>query len=110
MIKIIRSYQVQGSVIAVHADDNAVYFANTLGNFYTVDKERWEMIRHDPVCEPDEPLHTYQKGASFSPAGVLAYSTNDNGACALCRPVYDLPSQKRRRECRITRSPLCQRA
>ncbi|MGD9716869.1 hypothetical protein E0765_08455 [Sulfuricurvum sp. IAE1] len=93
MIKIIRSYQVQGSVIAVHADDNAVYFANTLGNFYTVDKERWEMIRHDPVCEPDEPLHTYQKGASFSPAGVLAYSTNDNGACALCRPVYDLPSQ-----------------
>lgn len=91
MIKIIRSYQISGSIIAIHSDDSTVFFANTQGSCYTVNKEQWDMKTHDIFPQGCEPLHTYQKGASFSPDGRVGYSVKTDGACAMC---YAVPTQQ----------------
>lgn len=84
MIKIIQSYQVQGSIIAIYSDQDSVYFTNTIGNLYTVDKAQWSLKSYTLVSDNPPPLHTYQKGSSFSQNGHVSYSVKQGACCALC--------------------------
>lgn len=92
MIKIIQSYQVQGSVIAIHSDQDSIFFTNTIGNFYRVDKTQWSLKRYALVSDMQAPLHTYQKGSSFSQNGQVGYSIKQGRHCALCQDIPALPS------------------
>lgn len=85
MIKIIQSYQVQGSVIAIHSDQDSVFFTNTIGNLFRVDKAKWTLKDYALIPETHPPLHTYQKGASFSQNGQVGYSIKQGKHCALCQ-------------------------
>ncbi len=84
MIKIIQSYKVDGSVIALHADESSIFFTSTLGILYTVDKMLWSMESHSLIAEGQSPLHAYQKGAAFSKGGHIGYSTGEKGSCSVC--------------------------
>lgn len=84
MIKIIQSYKVDGSVIALHADELSIFFTSTKGILYTIDKALWTMESHSLISETQTPLHAYQKGAAFSKNGYIGYSTEEAGSCSVC--------------------------
>ncbi len=84
MIKIIQSYNVKASIIAIHSGKNAIYFTDCEGNLHTVDKSSYNKKSISIVSEVETPLHKFQKGASFSKNGHVAYSIADSGSCAIC--------------------------
>jgi hypothetical protein len=96
MIKIIQSYKVDGSVIALHADEFSIFFTSTMGILYTVDKTLWTMESHSLISEGQSSLHAYQKGAAFSKSGHVGYSTGEKGSCSVCLklPVLSETSPK----------------
>ena len=84
MIKIIQSYNVKASIIAIHSGKNAIYFTDCEGNLHTVDKSSYNKKSISIVSETETPLHKFQKGASFSKNDHVAYSIADSGSCAIC--------------------------
>lgn len=83
MIKIIQSFHVKASVIAIHSDENAIYFTDTDGNLHTVCKTQWKRTEEVLVSDA-QPLHRFQKGSSFSRNGHIAYSAKIKDDCAIC--------------------------
>ncbi len=84
MIKIIQSYNVKTSIIAIHAGKNAIYFTDCEGNLHAVNKSSYNKTSISIVPETETALHKFQKGSSFSKNGHVAYSIKDNGSCAIC--------------------------
>ena len=87
MIKIILSYSVKHSIIAIHSSKNMIYFADSSGNLHTVDKASYVKKSVSLTGETQTSLHTFQKGASFSKNGHIAYSIDEEGNCASCLKV-----------------------
>lgn len=86
MIKIIQSFHVKASVIAIHSDENTIYFTDTDGNLHTVCRTQW--IRTEEALIPEvSPLHRFQKGSSFSQNGHVAYSVKIKNDCAICKKL-----------------------
>ncbi|WP_299803458.1 hypothetical protein, partial [Sulfuricurvum sp. RIFOXYD2_FULL_44_160] len=83
MIKIIQSFHVKASVIAIHSDEKNIYFTDTDGNLHTVCRTQWNRSEESLIQEAT-PLHRFQKGSSFSQNGHVAYSAKINNDCAIC--------------------------
>ena len=83
MIKIIQSFHVKASVIAIHSDEKTIYFTDTDGNLHTVCKTQWNRIEEALIPEVT-PMHRFQKGSSFSQNGHVAYSVKVANNCAVC--------------------------
>ncbi|WP_295052395.1 hypothetical protein [Sulfuricurvum sp.] len=86
MIKITQSYHVKASVIAIHSDENTIYFTDTDGNLHTVCRTKWS--RTEELLIPEStPLHRFQKGSAFSQNGHVAYSVKVQNDCAICKKL-----------------------
>jgi 5'(3')-deoxyribonucleotidase len=83
MIKIIQSFHVKGSVIAIHSTENTIYFTDTEGNLHSVCRTKWDKTVKLLIPEAP-PLHRFQKGSSFSENGHVAYSVKAENNCAVC--------------------------
>lgn len=83
MIKIVQSFHVKESVIAIHSNENSIYFVDTDGNLHTVCRKRWNRTQEALISDAP-PLHRFQKGASFSQNGHVAYSVKVKDDCAVC--------------------------
>lgn len=86
MIKITQSFHVKASVIAIHSDENTIYFTDTDGNLHTVCRKRWDRTE-ESLIEEAPPLHRFQKGSSFSRNGHVAYSAKIKNDCAICKKL-----------------------
>jgi hypothetical protein len=83
MIKIIQSFHVKASVIAIHSNENTIYFTDTDGNLHSVCRTKWDKTVKLLIPEAP-PLHRFQKGSSFSENGHVAYSVKAENNCAVC--------------------------
>jgi 5'(3')-deoxyribonucleotidase len=95
MIKIIQSFHVKASVIAIHSDEKTIYFTDTDGNLHTVCRTQWNRSEVSLIQEAT-PLHRFQKGSSFSQNGHVAYSAKINNDCAICLklpPIADTENE-----------------
>ncbi len=86
MIKVIQSFHAKASVIAIYSDENSIYFTDTDGTLHTVCRKSWQKTKELLVPE-SAPLHRFQKGASFSQNGQVAYSVKIDDDCALCMRI-----------------------
>jgi hypothetical protein len=84
MIQIIQSYKTEASVIAIHSGKDEIYFTDCDGKLHLIDKTTYNRSSVSIVNETEIPLHQFQKGASFSANGYVAYSIRDGGSCAMC--------------------------
>jgi len=93
MIKIIQSYDVKASVIAINSDESSVYFTDCEGNLHAVNKTNWNITTDSLVPDTQTALHRFQKGSAFSQNGHVAYSMQENGSCALCLKISTIEQE-----------------
>jgi len=98
MIKIIQSYQVKASVIAIYSDESTIYFTDCNQTIYTVCKTTWNLSSELLMPQPKSALHRFQKGACFSKGGHIAYSAQEQGSCALSLKLSHVKSQLNKSE------------
>lgn len=89
MIKVIQSFRVKASVIAIHSNDNAIYFTDVNGNLHTVCRIQWSRTEESIILDSSQPLHRFQKGSCFSQNGHVAYSVKENNNCAISMKLPD---------------------
>mgnify|MGYP002712990604 CR=1 FL=1 len=83
MIKIVKSYNVKVSVIAIGSDKENIYFTDCDGNIHTIEKNNYNQRSLPLIPKTQIPLHKFQKGSCFSKNAQVAYSIWDNKSCAL---------------------------
>lgn len=84
MIKIIQSSKGNASVIAIYSLKNKIFFIDCEGNFYFINKISFNKKSKPIIPNTFEPLHKFQKGASFSKNGHVSYSVHHDQSCAVC--------------------------
>lgn len=85
MIKIVQSFHVKASVIAIYSDENTIYFTDVNGKLHSICKTQWNRTEELLIYESSPPLHRFQKGSCFSQNGHVAYSVKENkNNCAIC--------------------------
>lgn len=88
MIKVTKSFEAAGSIIALHANQNSIFFTDNKHFLYSIDKSTWVLRAHIISDNSASPLHPYQKSSAFGTRGSGIYSVDTNGSCAVC---YTLP-------------------
>ncbi len=83
MIKILHTFQVKGSVIALYEGEEHLAFTDNMGYLYIVNKKNSSMDTYYVDNEISEPLHPYQKSSAFSQFGELLYGVDTDGSCAI---------------------------
>lgn len=87
MVKVLHSYDVPGSIIALYSTQDALYFTNNQSTLYCVEKTQWS-LKSFLIDDTMKPLHPYHKGSAFGQNGFGLYSSQQNHCSALS---YTLP-------------------